>query len=209
MKSTRGLKTKPIIFNRAIVEAQEHLKRSSEDEHDFGHARRVAANARWLGQVLDHPQLDLLEVCGWWHDVGRLIDPPRHEAISARMLRDCLQRLGADAALAQDAHEAIIAHGLDMHPQTLAGQIIRDSDKLEYIAIERWETCLNNSCPHRLATAARNYHKLPDQLQLQPAKELYKQRLPQFQRYQTTSPAAAGFLRPLHSPVTTPIRPAS
>lgn len=195
-----GLKTKPTIFTRAIAEAHGHLKHSSEAEHDLGHAKRVAADARQIAQILNYPQPDLLEVCGWWHDVGRLIDPPRHETISARMLRDCLQRLGADAALAQRAHDAVVAHGLDMQPETLAGQIIRDCDKLEYIAIKRWETCLNNHYPHRLVTAARNYQKLPGLLQLQPTKELYEQRLPQFQRYQATSQTAAGFLRPIHPP---------
>lgn len=179
-----ALKTKnELIFESAISEAQYYLSRCKDKKHDLGHAERVARDARQIGESLKSNDLKLLEVCGWWHDVGRLIDTPNHEAISAHMLRCCLDRMGTEEEICERAFKAVVSHGRKMHPATLEGKIIRDADKLEYISVERWQTCIKNGCTKRLNSSSLEFGNLSRLLELEPSRQLYRQRIDNFREY--------------------------
>lgn len=62
------------------------LQKCDDKAHDANHAERVANDSILLGKSLSYPNLQLLELCGWWHDAGRTIQDSKHEIISAKML---------------------------------------------------------------------------------------------------------------------------
>lgn len=178
-KSRRSKK----ILNRAIQEAQIYLRYSTDPANDYGHGQRTAENARVIGKMMGFTDVKMLETCGWWHDVGRLIDPPNHERVSAQMLRVCLRRLGASSELSDKAYSAIVSHGKYMQPETIEGNIVRDADKLEYISIERWEACLRHQHENRLVAYISLLAEFPDFLALEPSRELFDQRMQTFHTY--------------------------
>ncbi len=105
--------------------------------HDYSHAERVVKNARYIGKELGFHDVELLEVCGWWHDVGRLYNPD-HEKLSAKLMADDLKSRGVDFKTRREAYKAVYKHRYDMNPKTVAGKIIKDADKLDFISVERW-----------------------------------------------------------------------
>lgn len=105
--------------------------------HDLTHAQRVAADARVIGVDLNYDDLDFLELCGWWHDVGRIYNPD-HEKLSAKLMCQDLKRRGVAHKTRRLAHKAVYKHRWDMEPKTIEGRIIKDADKLDFISVERW-----------------------------------------------------------------------
>lgn len=174
------------LLQESIAEARAHLNFITDSVHDVGHARRTAENAAAIGEAMGYKNLELLELCGWWHDVGRLIDPPDHERISAELARSSVIRLGGDQQLGQCVHQAIAHHKWSMNPTTLEGQIVRDADKLDWLACERWETCIHAQQADHLCTSASMLPQLYDLLELAPSKQLYKQRIQSFTAYLNT-----------------------
>lgn len=124
-------------YKNSILEAQQLLKKTHDVGHDFGHSRRVAQNARLIGEKLGYKDIDLLEVCGWWHDIGRLYNPD-HEKLSAKLMSRDLKKRGVDFRVRRQAYKAVYKHRWDMDPKTMQGMIIKDADKLDFISVERW-----------------------------------------------------------------------
>lgn len=170
------------IAERAIEEAKKLLSLISDSAHDTGHAQRTAKGAVLLGKELLYKDLDFLAMCGWWHDVGRLVDPADHERISADMLKRKLESWGIKESYCIRAYEAIAHHKYSMKPVTLEGKIIRDADKLDWISPERWERCISAKQTDHLAASASRLAQLSDMLDLDVSKRLYKVRLIPFLR---------------------------
>jgi hypothetical protein len=106
--------------------------------HDFGHVDRCASTAMLLGSVYQYAHPGIIEVGAWWHDVGRLSGAAGHEARSAGMLSQELLMAGADESVVPDFAQAVAYHKWSMRPSSLEGKIIRDADKLDAVAPERW-----------------------------------------------------------------------
>lgn len=126
-----------VAYKNSILEAQRLLRSTDDVGHDFGHGQRVVKNARLIGTKIGFSDLDLLEVCGWWHDVGRLYNP-NHEKLSAKLMSRDLKRRGVDYKTRRRAYKAVYKHRWDMKPKTLQGCVIKDADKLDFISVERW-----------------------------------------------------------------------
>jgi HD superfamily phosphodiesterase len=168
------------MFQESVKVARQLLANTNDKAHDIEHARRVAENAMLIGQNLHYPNLDLLELCGWWHDVGRTINDDGHEKISAELLANELGKQNIDSTIIKSAHDAIVFHKWNMKPKTLEGDIIRDADKLDFISIERWQSCLNSKQPEHLRDMKVLLNQLPQLLKLDGSKKIYLERLPAF-----------------------------
>ncbi|CAN5669002.1 HD domain-containing protein [soil metagenome] len=171
------------LLSRSMDEAQNYLRQIDDVAHDIGHGRRTAQNAVIIGHAMGYENLDVLALCGLWHDVGRLIDPPDHERISAEMARDSVKRLGADGELCSTVYRAIVNHKYSMVPETLEGHIVRDADKLDWLSCERWEACISVGQEEHLCTSASRLPQLYDYLKLAPSQRLYEARIEEFMSY--------------------------
>lgn len=131
-------KLRPIV--PVLVERARTLLEGLDDViHDFGHVDRCASTAMLLGSVYPYAQPSIIEVGAWWHDVGRLYGASDHEARSAEMLTQELVRAGVDESVVMDSAQAVAFHKWSMRPSSLEGKIVRDADKLDAVAPERWQ----------------------------------------------------------------------
>ena len=105
--------------------------------HDKEHARRVARDAHKIAVELGYTDPDLIEVCAWWHDVGRLYQND-HEKLSAHLLSRDLKTRAVSLSTRRKAYKAVYKHRWDMEPSTIEGKIIKDADKLDFLSTERW-----------------------------------------------------------------------
>jgi len=165
------------MFNDPIKEAQRLLAATNDKAHDIHHAFRVAQNALLIGKKVGYTNLDLLEVCGWWHDVGRLKQDEGHEKVSAELLFTVLKEHGLNRSICESAYLAVVYHKWNMKPQTLEGDIIRDADKLDFISLERWQSCLENNQLKHLRDIKALLDQLPEILTLKESKMIYAKRL--------------------------------
>lgn len=124
----------PILLERA----RELVRGLDDVVHDFGHIARCASTAMLIGSTYPYANSAIIEIGAWWHDVGRLEGPADHEARSADMLARELERAGADESVVQEFAEAVAFHKWSMRPSSLEGKVIRDADKLDAVAPERW-----------------------------------------------------------------------
>lgn len=170
------------MFETSINEAKKLLSKTDDRAHDINHARRVSENAVSIGKRLDHKNIELLELCGWWHDVGRTIRDAGHEKISAEMLYKDLIKRQKDIKLSKSAYDAIVFHRWDMNPQTLEGKIIRDADKLDFISIERWQACIEHGQFKHLRDMKTLLDQLPDLLKLDVSVEIYLKKIIMFKK---------------------------
>lgn len=155
----------PILVGRA-----RELVRGLDDViHDFGHVDRCASTAALLSSVYPYAHTAVVEICAWWHDIGRLSGPTHHEARSADMLGQELLRAGVDESVVPDFTQAVAFHKWSMRPTSLEGKIVRDADKLDTISAERWylwdaAACSGSSIPESeldlLSRVACDLHNL-------------------------------------------------
>lgn len=168
------------MYSNLTLSAKTLLLEASDKAHDVLHAQRVAENARIIADELEYGNADLLELCGWWHDVGRLIDNANHEKISADMLKKELLSEGFDETTASTAYQSVVFHKWNMKPETIEGQIIRDADKLDFISIERWNACLSAGQYEHLNDISELLPALRGMLHFPESKMLYDNRISSF-----------------------------
>jgi HD superfamily phosphodiesterase len=116
-------------YKNSIAEAERLLSHSRDAGHGLGHARRVAKDARAIAASLGYEDLDLIEACAWWHDVGRLYNTD-HEKLSARLMSQDLKMRGVDYKTRRKAYKAVYKHRWDMEPSTIEGKIIKTPTSL-------------------------------------------------------------------------------
>lgn len=135
-----------IRYEKIINKAKEYMSTITDHEHDINHMYDVV---NYTKQLLDSIILDVnKEVCiisAYWHDVGRTIKNEGHEKISAQMLKEEMIKIGYDSGLINECYLAIENHKWNMQPTTIEGLIVKDADKLAWLGIGRWKSCLNNN----------------------------------------------------------------
>ena len=132
-------------YKDLIHKAKEYMQDTADHEHDINHMYDVV---NYTKELLNLITLDVnKEVCiisAYWHDVGRIKVNESHEKLSAQMLKEEMMKSGYDNKLVNKCCLAIENHKWNMSPTTKEGLIVKDADKLAWIGIGRWKSCLEN-----------------------------------------------------------------
>ena len=132
-------------YEKLIKLAKQYMRTITDYEHDINHMYDVVNYTKELINIIN---LDINKevciICAYWHDVGRIKQNEGHEILSAEMLKEKMIELGYDNQLINDCYVAIENHKWNMVPKTLEGLIVKDADKLAWIGIGRWKSCLAN-----------------------------------------------------------------
>lgn len=132
--------------HKELIEiAKKYMQRIQDPEHDMGHIEDVILYTKKLLDTLKE-ELDK-EVCiisAYWHDVGRVRRKEGHEKLSADMLKETMKELGYEESLIQKCYLAIKNHKWNMVPNTKEGLVIKDADKLAWLGMNRWKSCLEH-----------------------------------------------------------------
>lgn len=160
-------------YDKLIQRAEEYMSTIKDYEHDINHMCDVV---NYTKELLNSITLDVdEEVCiisAYWHDVGRIEINEGHEKLSAQMLKEEMIKVGYDYQLVNKCCLAIENHKWNMQPTTPEGLIVKDADKLAWIGIGRWKSCLKNN--QNLNSIIRLLPKLRNEiLYFNESKELY------------------------------------
>ena len=132
-------------YHELIQKAKEYMKNITDYEHDISHMYDVV---NYTKELLNSIELDVdKDVCvisAYWHDVGRIKINEGHEKLSAQMLKEEMINRGDDNKFISKCCLAIENHKWNMQPTTTEGLIVKDADKLAWIGIGRWNSCLKN-----------------------------------------------------------------
>ena len=132
-------------YHELIQKAKEYMKNITDYEHDISHMYDVV---NYTKELLNSIELDVdKDVCvisAYWHDVGRIKINEGHEKLSAQMLKEEMINRGYDNQFIGKCCLAIENHKWNMQPTTTEGLIVKDADKLAWIGIGRWNSCLKN-----------------------------------------------------------------
>lgn len=132
-------------YHELIQKAKEYMRKITDYEHDISHMYDVV---NYTKELLNSIELDVdKDVCvisAYWHDVGRIKINEGHEKLSAQMLKEEMINRGYDNQFIGKCCLAIENHKWNMQPTTTEGLIVKDADKLAWIGIGRWNSCLKN-----------------------------------------------------------------
>jgi putative nucleotidyltransferase with HDIG domain len=170
-------------FKKSIKEAKEIISKIKDSAHNYSHFKSVIKFAIKITKEYKDVDVDLIKVASWWHDVGRLYSK-NHEKLSAEMAYKSLKKLNVETVICQKVYDAIIFHKWSMQPQTIEGKIIRDADKLDFISVIRWESCLNNNNIEALQDLSKLLPKLKNELlYLNISKKIYDKQIIKFKKF--------------------------
>jgi len=126
--------------------AKNYMNSIDDCEHDINHMNDVVFYTKELINKLNIDiDYDVCIISSYWHDVGRIKTNDGHEKLSAEMLKKVMEENNYDKKLIEDCYKAIENHKYNMKPETVEGLIIKDADKLAWLGIGRWNSCLKNN----------------------------------------------------------------
>ena len=160
-------------YKNIIDIAKEYMQSISDYEHNINHMNDVVHYTKLLIERLNiEIDVDVCIISAYWHDVGRIKVNEGHEKLSAEMLKEVMKDYKYDDILIDKCYKAIENHKWNMTPETIEGLIIKDADKLAWIGIGRWKSCIKNN--QRLDTIVFLLPKLRNEiLYFDESKEIY------------------------------------
>lgn len=125
--------------------AVHYMDQIKDYEHDINHMNDVVSYTKELINCLNVDcNYDVLIISAYWHDVGRIECKENHERLSAEMLKHVMEENNYDHKMIEACYKAIEHHKWDMTPETTEGLIIKDADKLAWLGLGRWNSCLTH-----------------------------------------------------------------
>ena len=116
-----------------------------DNEHNINHMKDVVNYTKELLELInENIDREACIISAYWHDVGRIKLTSGHEKLSAEMLKNELEKRGYDKNFINKCYRAIENHKWNMTPETIEGLVVKDADKLAWLGIERWNSCLNS-----------------------------------------------------------------
>lgn len=135
--------------NKKLIEKSiEIMKTIADPKHSVSHMQSVVNYTKEILEKIDGVENIDKEVCilsAYWHDTGRSIQAKGHSKISANMIKEEMEKLGYNDRIIESCYKAICNHGWNEEPETLEGIIVRDADKIDFVGIQRWKNCIENS----------------------------------------------------------------
>lgn len=137
-----------------IASAQRHLTESPFDTlHAVSHHQQVWDNCNWIVEQEGlNPDMEVLEVAAWWHDVERGSD-------GFTLMQETLRQLGAKEEFIGKVLGAVGSHSFGQNQETLEGKILYDADKLEYLSVDRLKALLALREQKGMGKKRFNYYK--------------------------------------------------
>lgn len=132
-------------YKNIIEIAKNYMSTITDPEHDINHMNDVVRYTKELLDILDdNINKEVCIISAYWHDVGRIKTILGHEELSAKMLKQEMEKYNYDNQLISSCFKAIEKHKWDMSPDTKEGLVIKDADKLAWLGKGRWISCINN-----------------------------------------------------------------
>ena len=132
-------------YKKLIDFAKEKMFQFQDYEHNLGHIEDVVCYVKKLLSILKvSADAEVCILSAYWHDIGRLQSANNHEKISAEMLQKELEKQNFEKSFIEKCYAAIENHKYNMTPLTIEGKILKDADKLAWLGLRRWESCLKN-----------------------------------------------------------------
>ena len=133
-------------YKKIIEIAKKHMQSIHDYEHNINHINDVVYYTKKLIERLNiEIDVDVCIISAYWHDVGRIKVNNGHEKISAQMLKETMEQYNYESSLIDKCYKAIENHKWSMTPETIEGLIVKDADKLAWVGIGRWESCISNN----------------------------------------------------------------
>lgn len=139
-----------------IEESRTLLEQIEDPEHSLAHTTDVFIYSSAICEnLVRHKQYNfdstVIEICSYWHDVGRIKDDIGHEQISADMLRVRMKKLKFNKEYIDKCCIAVEQHNWREQPKTTEGRILLDADKIGFVGRHRWRECLRlNTIPQTI-----------------------------------------------------------
>lgn len=120
--------------NTYIRKADDSLMALGFTEHSFAHVSQVANTGRYILETLEYPErlLELVQIAGYLHDIGNLVNRVDHSQSGAMMAFWILDRMGTDPADIAEIVTAIGNHdegtGIPVSPMAAALILADKSD---------------------------------------------------------------------------------
>ncbi len=120
-------------LERVENEVLNYFQQHSKPElvyHQLGHTRDVVDATK---EIANHYQLSdadffIVMTGAWFHDLGYLNEPARHEEAGAMLAEDFLQKQGVKPTLIEQVKKVIMATRMPQQPQNLLEKILCDAD---------------------------------------------------------------------------------
>lgn len=133
-------------YSKLIKKATEIMEEVLDPKHSVSHMKSIVKYTKEILQEETNADTEVCILSAYWHDVGRINGQKRHALLSAEMLKQELLNENFDTDFIEKCYLAIYKHGWSEHPETLEGKIIRDADKIDFVGIDRWKSCIENNC---------------------------------------------------------------
>lgn len=128
------------IVSDAEKYVQQFLKENLPPEitfHSIDHTSYVVEKTRLIGQnsgLNDH-ELQIAEICAWFHDIGYALDPMNHEEIGAKYAVEFLHEKGIPQEDIETVKNCIMSTHMPQQPRDLISEVVCDAD-LAHLAEE-------------------------------------------------------------------------
>ena len=154
-----------------------------DSEHDINHMYDVVENTKIiLDRLEEKVNIEACIIGAYWHDVGRTIVQVGHEEMSTNMLKKEMIKLNYDNEFIVLCCEAIINHKWNKIPNTIEGWVVKDADKLGFISLGRWKSCIDNK--QNLDSIMESLPNLKNKiLHFDVSKEIYEEKIVELVRF--------------------------
>lgn len=108
--------------------------------HTLEHTKYVVSSAGIIGRAskLTAPQLDIVLIAAWFHDVGYVDGAMGHEERSSSTAVNMLTSWGADIKMIADVSRSILATRHPQNPSDMVSRVLCDADN-SYLASAQFE----------------------------------------------------------------------
>jgi len=154
------------VNKKKAIERAKELLGKTDASHGLLHAGRVVMYSLKIADNYLEADQEVIEIAGWWHDVGRIYSDKGHQLKSAEMAEAELPDFGYSKDFSREVYKAIVDHSSHAKelPKNIEGKLIKDADKLEFLTLERWRETIDAGLYHYIDMAIDDIPKIRNKL---------------------------------------------